>query len=480
MHVSPRLIRLTRRNARFFLSVIAAAVLFAGAASKPAAASNGMFNPDTFRLANGMQVVVVPNHRVPVVTHMVWYRVGSADEPPGKSGLAHFFEHLMFKGTDKLKPGEFSRILARNGGRENAFTSYDYTGYYQTVAVDRLGLVMEMEADRMTGLKLTAEDIETERKVILEERRQRTDNNPGAILGEHMNAALYLNHPYRRPIVGWKHEVEKLNREDILKFYRRWYRPENAVLVVAGDITTETLKPLAERTYGKIPGNGKSSSGSRLGVRPAEPPHSAARRITLRDKRVRQPSWSRTYLAPGYKVSLTNGAPNPSDAYALQVLAEILGGGATSPLYRTLVVERKLAVSAGVGYDPDGLGPSTFSVSASPRPGVSMEMLETAIEEEIGKLLKAGLSEKEMNRAKKRLQAAAIFARDSLSTGARILGEALVTGRTWQDVEAWPHRIEAVTKEQVDAAFRQAINDARSVTGLLLPNGAPVASKEKG
>jgi zinc protease len=437
------------------------------------AAQSGVFNPKTFRLGNGMEVVLVPNHRVPVVTQMVWYRVGSADEPLGKSGLAHFLEHLMFKGTDKLAAGEFSRILARNGGTENAFTSYDYTGYYQTIAASRLELVMKMEADRMTGLKLTPDDVKTERKVILEERRQRTENNPAAILGEYVNAALYLNYPYRRPVIGWDREIRNLGRRDVQAFYRRWYRPDNAVLVVAGDITVKKLKPMAERTYGRIPRPPGPPLESRLKLRGFEPPQNAPRRVTLRDSRVRQPAWSRAYLAPGYIQSPAgwNGGKGarPSDVYALQVLSEVLGGGATSPIYRSLVVERKLAVGAGVEYQPGGLGPAVFSLYASPQPGVSMEKLEAAVDEEIGKLLKHGLSEKQVNRAKGRLEASAIYARDSLGTGARVLGEALATKRTAQDVEAWPDRIRAVTTPEVNKNFRAVIDIGRSVTALLLP-----------
>lgn len=455
--------------------IFAVALLLAAPAARAA-----VFNPETFRLNNGMQVVVVPNHRVPVVTQMVWYRVGSADEPPAKSGLAHFLEHLMFKGTDKLAAGEFSRILARNGGTENAFTSYDYTGYYQTVAVDRLELVMGMEADRMTGLKLMDKDIKTERKVILEERRQRTENNPAAILSEYVSASLYLNYPYRRPIVGWDREIRNLGRQDIQAFYRRWYRPDNAVLVVAGDITAAKLKPLAERTYGRIPRPSGPPLVSRSKTRGFEPPQKAPRRVSLRDSRVRQPSWSRVYLAPGYIQSPAGWKGGlPSDAYALQVLSEVLGGGATSPIYRSLVVEQKLAVSAGVGFDPGGLGPATFSLYASPRPGVSMKRLEAAMEDEIGKLLKSGVSEKEVKRAKGRLEATAIYARDSLFTGGRVLGEALATGRTAQDVESWPDRIGAVSTAEVNETFRAVIDIGRSVTALLLPEAPPAISGKR-
>ena len=213
----------------------------------------GVFNPTTFTLKNGMQVVIVENHRVPVVAHMVWYRVGSADEGPGETGIAHFLEHLMFKGTKKRKPGEFSQIVARNGGQENAFTSTDYTAHFQTIAADRLEMVMEMEADRMTNLVITEKEVEPERLVVLEERRSRVDNNPGAILGEHINGALFLNHPYRNPVIGWEHDIKALDIKRILAFYKRWYAPNNAILVVAGAITAEQVRPLAKKYYGKIP-----------------------------------------------------------------------------------------------------------------------------------------------------------------------------------------------------------------------------------
>ena len=295
----------------------------------------------------------------------------AADEPPGKSGIAHFLEHLMFKGTKTLASGEFSRIVARNGGRENAFTTADYTAYYQTVAVDRLELMMKMEADRMTGLVFSKKEVEPERLVILEERRQRIDNNPAAILHEYINAALFLNYPYREPVIGWENEIRALTLDDLRSFYRRWYAPNNAILVVAGDITAKELRPLAEKYYGPIP-----AVATPPRARPQEPPQRVARKLVLRDQRVREPSWSRSYLAPSYN----SGARE--HALPLEVLAEILDGGATSRLNRVLVVEKKLAVSAGVSYDPGLLGPSRLAFYASPRPGVPMDKLVAA---EIGR-----------------------------------------------------------------------------------------------
>ena len=422
----------------------------------------GVFDPQTFTLDNGMQVVVIPNHRAPVVSHMVWYRAGAADEPPGKSGVAHFLEHLMFKGTEAVPAGEFAKTVARNGGRSNAFTSWDYTGYFQNVAKDRLELVMRLEADRMINLRLTEADALTERDVILEERRSRTDNNPAALLREQITATLYMNHPYGVPIIGWAHETGALTRADALDWYRRYYAPNNAILVVAGDVTADQIRPLAEAHYGVIPRRPVPPR-----ARPAEPTHHAPRQVVLESPRVRQPSWTRNYLAPSY----TRGASE--HAYPLEVLTEILGGGTTSRLYRALVVDQGLAASARVYYSPGSVDLSDLAVYLSPRPGAparqSLDQLEAAFEAELAELLRNGVTEDEVARAKSRMQADAIYARDSLQTGARVLGQALTNGRTAEDVEAWPERIAAVTVEQVNAAARAVFVLKRSVTGRLLP-----------
>ncbi len=439
----------------------AAGLLLLGA--PPALAQ--VFNPETFTLDNGLQVVVVENRRAPVVTHMVWYRAGSADEHAGTSGIAHFLEHLMFKGTETVPSGEFSKIVRANGGQDNAFTSWDYTGYYQTIARDRLELVMELEADRMVNLVLSEEDVATERKVILEERSSRTDNRPAALLGEQIRAALFMNHPYGRPIIGWRHEMETLSREDALDWYRTFYAPNNAILVVAGDIDAEELRPLAEKYYGVIPARELPPR-----VRPQEPVQHAPRQVELSDPKVQQPSWRRTYLAP----SQIRGASEHSDA--LTVLAELLGGSANSRLYTGLVVEQGLAVSVGAYYEPDSLDLGSFGFWGSPRPGgdprEDLAKIEAAIEAEIESLLQDGVSEDEVERAKKRLLAGAVYARDGLSTGARVLGQALSTGKTIEDVESWPDRVRAVTADQVLAAAKHVFVPNRSVTGLLLPQPA--------
>ncbi|MCZ6763756.1 MAG: pitrilysin family protein, partial [Alphaproteobacteria bacterium] len=313
------------------------------------AARAQLFNPEYFVLDNGLEVVVLENHRAPIVSHMVWYKVGGADEPPGKSGLAHFFEHLMFMGTEKYPAGEFSDIVARNGGRENAFTSQDYTGYFQNVAADRLELMMELESDRMRGLILTAEVIEPERLVIIEERRQRVERTPQGLLGEQVSAATFANHPYRVPVIGWEDEIRTLTLDDLKTFYDTWYAPNNAVLIVAGDVEVDEVRRMAATYYGPIAARNVPER-----IRPAEPVHQAPREVVLTDARVPQPSWTRRYLAPSYKSGDTQ------HSYPLQVLSQILGGGTTSRLYRELVIEQGLAVAAGSSYSAGVLDLAIF------------------------------------------------------------------------------------------------------------------------
>ena len=416
-----------------------------------------VFNPETFKLQNGLQVVVVPNHRAPVATIIIYYKIGAMDEPAGKSGLAHYFEHLMFKGTKNLAPGEFSTIVARNGGSDNAFTSQDYTGYVTSVAAERLELILKLEADRMTGLRLTPDDIEPERKVVLEERLSRVDNNPSAQLSEQAAAALYANHPYRIPIIGWRHEIEGLTRADLMDFYRTWYAPNNAVIVISGDVTAETVRPMVERHFGTI-------SRRELPTRPTwrEPPRSAERLITLSHHRVRQPSWSRRFLAPSH-----GQGDEKRQIHALEVLTEILSGGTTGRFYRQLVVEKGLAAHAVAWYSGDNRGPGVFGFYGSPRPGHTLDEIEAAIEAEIEKLLANGVTETEVRTAIERMQAEAIFARDSLGGPPRILGNALMTGQTLADVEAWPDRIGQVTKADIEAAARAVLNGSGAVTTRL-------------
>lgn len=440
----------TKISLLLFTVLLSSAVAGAGYAQ--------VFNPQTFKLSNGMQVVVIENHRAPIATQMVWYRVGSADEPRGKSGVAHYLEHLMFKATKNLKSGEFSRIVARNGGRDNAFTSHDYTAYHQTVAVDRLELVMKLEADRMINLIIDDEAIESERQVVLEERRSRTDNRPGGLLREQTNAALYLNYPYRDPVIGWAHEIRAITADDLRAFYKKWYRPSNAILVVAGDVNVDMVRPLAEKYYGSIP------AGTRIErTRAVEPPHHAARQVVLRDARVRQAAWRRSYLAPSH------GQGRKQDVYALEVLANVIGGGATSQLYRSMVIDKKIATSAGAFYNGEGIGPTSFTFVATPAPGTTIAQLEKAMEIEIADLLQNGIRQSEVDRAKKSMQTQAVYARDSMRAGAQVLGAALSTGQTVDEVESWPQRIAAVTLDQINAAARTVFVMKNSVTSHLLP-----------
>ena len=415
--------------------------------------------PETFTLRNGMQVLVITDRRAPVVTQMLWYRVGSADDPYGHSGIAHFFEHLMFKGTRQIPPEEFSRIVARNGGEDNAFTSWDYTAFYERIARDRLEIVMRMEADRMRNLQFSDATFLSERDVIGEERRQRTDNNPGAVLGERMRAMMWPHHPYGTPIIGWLHEIQSLDRATALNFYRTWYAPNNVILVVAGDISAAELRPLAERYYGGIP----PTRNLPARTWPSDPPSAGPMRIIHRDEKVRQPAMTRLYRSISY------GTDTGHQAHALDVAVEILGGSETSRLYRALVEDQHLAVSAYASGDTSGLGGGSVSVGGTPAEGVTLEQLETAIDAEINRFLRDGPTDAELTRAKNSLAAAAVYARDSQESLANIYGSSLASGESIDDVVNWADNIHAVTREDVMAIARSTFARDASVTGWLLP-----------
>lgn len=412
----------------------------------------------TFTLDNGMDVVVVEDHRAPVVQQMVWYRAGSADEPKGSSGVAHFLEHLLFKATDKLESGEFSATVAANGGRDNAFTSYDYTAYYQRVAADRLELMMEMESDRMRNIRLTPQNISTERDVIIEERNQRTESNPGALMGEQMNAAQYLNHRYGTPVIGWMHEMEDLDLEDALSFYEIYYSPNNAILVVSGDVQPDEVRALAEKYYGVIPAN--PDLPERL--RTQEPPQTAERRLTFRDTRVAQPYVSRSYLAP----ERDPGAQQ--EAAALTLLAEILGGGTTSVLAEKLQFDQQIVTYSGAFYRGTSLDDTTFDLAVVPAAGVSLQDAETAMDTALSEFMQAGVEAEQLDRIKLQIRANQIYARDDADSVANRYGQALAIGLSVEDVQAWPDVLEAVTAEDIMAAARNVFDKKRSVTGWLM------------
>lgn len=416
-----------------------------------------------FTLANGLDVLVIPDHRAPVITHMVWYRVGSADEEQGKSGLAHFLEHLMFKGTAKNPAGHFSKILASFGGQENAFTGNDYTAYFQRVTRDHLEQVMSFEADRMTGLTLNDAVVNSERDVVLEERRMRTDNSPAAQLGEAMQATLFVNHPYGRPVIGWEQEIKALNREEALAFYRRFYAPNNAILVVSGDVTPEEVRGLAEKIYGKIPRN----DAIHPRARPTEPEARADRRVVLADERVAQPSFTRNYLAPSYRTA------KPGEAEAVDVLAHVLGSGSLSRLYRKLVIDKKIAAGAGAWYGGMAFDTTRLGISATPLPGVSLEDLEKAADGVIADLVTEGITAEELARAKTKLVAEVVYSWDDPFALARMYGSALATGLSVKTIREWPERIRAVTADQVQAAAKKWLLSRHSVTGYLVKPPAP-------
>ena len=412
----------------------------------------------TFTLDNGLDVVVIEDHRAPVVVQMIWYQVGAADEPAGHSGIAHFLEHLMFKGTETVGPNQFSAIVEAQGGDDNAFTSWDYTAYFQRIAADRLDLVMQMEADRMRNLRLTEEDVATERQVILEERAQRTDSSPGALLSEQMRAAQYLNHPYAVPIIGWRHEMEQLSREDALEYYQRFYAPNNATLVIAGDVEPEAVRALAEKHYGPL----EPSEGIVPRDRPQEPPQLAERRITLADERVSEPYVFRTYLAP------ERDPGNQKDAAALTVLAELLGGnGQTSVLARALQFDSQTAVYTAAFYDGTSIDDATFRLIVVPAPGVTLEAAEAEMDRVVAEFLETGPDPAALERIRMQVRASDIYARDNVNALARRYGEALSVGLTVADVESWDEALSAVTEADVIAAAQRVFQRQNAVTGWL-------------
>ncbi|WP_322890807.1 MULTISPECIES: pitrilysin family protein [unclassified Yoonia] len=413
----------------------------------------------TYTLDNGMDVVVIEDRRAPVVVHMVWYKVGSADEPEGQSGVAHFLEHLMFKGTDMLAPGEFSQVVAANGGRDNAFTSFDYTAYFQRVAADRLDLMMQMEANRMTNLALTPEDITTERRVVLEERAQVTDSSAGALAREQLMAAQYQNHRYGVPIIGWQHEIAQLDMPQLMAFYERHYAPNNAILIVAGDVDPEDVLALAREHYGPIPA--KADLPER--ARPTEPPQRAERRITYVDPRVSQPYVVRSYLAP----ERNSGAQE--DAAALVYLAELLGGSPfTSDLGRALQFDTQTALYTNASYSGMSLDETTFSFIVLPSEDVSLSEAEAAMDEVIAAFMENEIDPARMEAIRTQLRASEIYALDDAQGLARRYGMALTTGLTVADVQAWPDILQSVTPEQIKDVATRIFDRNRAVTGWVV------------
>ena len=418
----------------------------------------------TFTLKNGMQVVLLENHRVPALTHMMWYRVGGADDYEGRSGLAHYNEHMMFQGTEKVKGGEFSHIISSHGGHENAFTSRDYTAYYVSIAKENLAMIMGLEADRMLHLAPSPENFAKERQVIIEERRMTIENQPEALLAEEMQAALYRNHPYHTPLIGWMHEMEALSREDVLAFHHQFYHPANAVLVVSGDITRKELQTLAEKYYGSLPAGEKYVRHWR-----SEPPQRGARHVEMRHENVNQPEFVRYYAAPSVNTD------DKSQVIPLYVLAQILGGGTTSKLYQSLVVEQKIATSVTADYNGIEVGPGQLEIDAVPAEHVTLPQLEAAIDQALDSARKEVGPEEVLTRAKTLLKADIIYARDGNENIARILGAVVMTGLPADYFNQWPKLIDSVSAADVQKAMA-AFDGRASVTGYLLPASGDVAT----
>lgn len=414
----------------------------------------------TFTLQNGLQVVVIEDHRAPVVTQMIWYHVGSADEPMGHTGIAHFLEHLMFKGTSEHPEGEFSKLVSKIGGEENAFTSYDYTAYYQSVASDYLETMMRFEADRMENLILTDEVVAPERNVIIEERRMRTDSNPDAMLAEEARATLFMNSPYRNPVIGWKQEMEQLSRDDAISFYKRFYTPNNATLIISGDVTAEKVRALASDIYGKIPQ--RAEIGPR--IRPQEPAKNTTRTVTMRDARVTEPSYQQMWVVPSY-----HNAKNEKEAEALDLLGEILGGSPRSRLYQTLIVKNGSAAAVGSGYSGGAVDDGVFYVYGMPRGEAGLADVQKQVAEQIADIRKNGVTQAELDQARNRFVKNMIFSLDNPSGLARIYGSSLAIGMTIDDVAQWPDRLKAVTTADIKSVAQHYLDPQKSVTSYLLP-----------
>ncbi len=432
------------------------------AACVVAPADAAVFYPTSFTLGNGLQVVVVPNHLAPVVNQMVWYKVGSSDEKPGKTGLAHYLEHLMFRGTSNIPPEEFSKMIAAQGGNDNAFTSYDYTAYFETVAADRLPMIMQMEADRMHNLQIKAETATPELSVVLNERQERTDNNPEGRFSEKLRQSLMPGHAYGRPVIGWKKEIETLSVDDANHFYQSHYAPNNAVVVISGDVETDQVMKLAASIYGGLP---RQNVPQRQAL-PAMP-RPKTHRLAAVDAGVDQPQMTWQVVVPSYATQKGN------QAYAYEILDEILDDGEVGILYRKLVNERKLASGVAANYDPDARGESLFTIALSPRNPKDTAKLEQVFHDVLQDIAKDGVTDKMVSDAKQRLQRSAIFARDSLMMPGYAFGMAVATGHTVADVEAWPDHIKAVTVDEVNQALHDLVTEQRSIMGILLPDHRP-------
>ncbi|MDR2000476.1 MAG: insulinase family protein [Zoogloeaceae bacterium] len=416
-----------------------AALLLAGSAAFSVSA-----NPYETRLANGLRVIVKEDHRAPTAVHMVWYRAGSMDEKDGYSGVAHMLEHMMFKGTQKVAGGEFSRIVAETGGRDNAFTSHDYTAYFQIVPNTALPQMMALEADRMANLRLTQQDFASELKVVMEERRLRTEDNPQSLVWEMLNGTAWLAHPYRRPVIGWMDDLEHMTWQDARDWYQSWYAPNNAYLLVVGDVDHAKVFSDAARTYGKI----------KPRALPVRKPQNEPEQTGVKRVAVKAPA-KLPYLALAWKVPRLQDVDQDQEPYALSVLAAVLDGNDAARFARRLVREQKIAQSAGAGYEEIVRGESLFVLDGQPAEGRTVAELETALRGELTRIAEEGVAEEELARIKTQLIASQVYKRDSMMAQAMEIGRFEAAGFSWRDYDKVLDKMRAVTAAEVQAVAKK-------------------------
>ncbi len=423
-------------------------------------------NPYETTLKNGLRVIVNEDHRAPTAVQMIWYRIGSMDEVDGQSGVAHVLEHMMFKGTPTVGPGEFNKLVAAAGGRDNAFTSRDYTAYYQQVPREKLPEMMSLEADRMRHLNVDAKEFAQEIKVVMEERRMRTDDNPQSKLFEQMNAVAFQAHPYRRPIIGWMDDLEKMSAADAKVWYDTWYVPNNAYLVVSGDVEHQAVFALAEKYYGAI------ESRPLPARRPtAEPKQEGVRRIA-----VKAPA-ELPVLIMGYKAPILRDIDKDSDPYALQMLAAILDGHDAARFNKKLVREDKVALEAGIDYDSTARGPGMLYLHGTPAEGKTVADLEAALRAEISRVQQEGVSETELKRAKAQLIAAEVYKKDSMFGQAMEIGQIESAGLSYRKLDRLLEKLQQVSAADIQRVARRYFGDDELTIGVLDPQ--PLDSKPR-
>ncbi|HNU65812.1 MAG TPA: pitrilysin family protein [Methylotenera sp.] len=425
-------------------------------------------NTQEYKLENGLKIIVQEDHRSPVVVSQVWYKAGALDEVNGKTGVAHVLEHMMFKGTKKVPAGQFSRKIAAAGGRENAFTSQDYTAYFQQLEKSQLPLSFELEADRMANLNFTKEEFEKEIKVVMEERRWRTDDKPQAQVNEHFNSAAFRTHPYGRPVVGWMSDLETMRVEDTREWYNHWYAPNNAVLVVVGDVKADEVYKLAKQHFGKIKPKAVPERKPQK-----EPPQIGERRVVVKAP-AKLPS-----LQIGFHTPVLNDPNQDWEPYALEILASVLSGNDSARLNQKLVRESQVAVDVGAGYDMIARGrQGLFELAGSPSEGKTVAELETAILQQIEKIKESGVTAEELKRVKAQVIAADVYQRDSVFYQAMQIGQLELTGFSWKILKDYPAKLSAVTSEQVqEVAKKYLVKDNMTVATLdpqpIDPNAKP-------